>query len=155
MVATLLTELREWGIIYSNNPYGGIGMKKIVVEGHRGYCAKYPENTLISFEAAIDLGVDAFEFDVWLAKDKTPVVIHDGNGHSLFVILPIDHDIESTDITYEYYLDGELLSDSEGNPVQSVSEAGEYSVRAIFTVQNPNYEQIEDMFATLRIEEGN
>lgn len=54
-------------------------MKKIVVEGHRGYCAKYPENTLISFEAAIDLGVDAFEFDVWLAKDKTPVVIHDGN----------------------------------------------------------------------------
>ena len=54
-------------------------MKKILVEGHRGYCAKYPENTLISFEAAIDLGVDAFEFDVWLSKDKKPVVIHDGN----------------------------------------------------------------------------
>ena len=54
-------------------------MKKIFVEGHRGYCAKYPENTLISFEAAIDLGVDAFEFDVWLSKDKIPVVIHDGN----------------------------------------------------------------------------
>jgi spermidine/putrescine transport system permease protein len=31
-------------------------MKNIIVEGHRGYCAKYPENTLISFEAALDLG---------------------------------------------------------------------------------------------------
>ena len=54
-------------------------MKNIIVEGHRGYCAKYPENTLISFEAAIDLGVDAFEFDVWLSKEKVPVIIHDGN----------------------------------------------------------------------------
>ena len=54
-------------------------MKKIVVEGHRGYCAKYPENTMISFEAAMDLGVDAIEFDVWLTADKVPVVIHDGN----------------------------------------------------------------------------
>ena len=53
-------------------------MKKIVVEGHRGYCAKYPENTIISFEAAMDLGVDAIEFDVWLTADKVPVVIHDG-----------------------------------------------------------------------------
>lgn len=54
-------------------------MKKIVVEGHRGYCAKYPENTMISFEAAMDLGVDAIEFDVWLTADKVPVVLHDGN----------------------------------------------------------------------------
>ena len=54
-------------------------MKKIVVEGHRGYCAKYPENTMISFEAAMDLGVDAIEFDVWLTADKVPVLIHDGN----------------------------------------------------------------------------
>ena len=54
-------------------------MKKIVVEGHRGYAAKYPENTMISFEAAMELGVDAIEFDVWLSAEKTPVIIHDGN----------------------------------------------------------------------------
>ncbi len=51
----------------------------VIVEGHRGYCAKYPENTLISYEAAIRLGVDAFEFDVWLTADKVPVLIHDGS----------------------------------------------------------------------------
>jgi glycerophosphoryl diester phosphodiesterase len=55
-------------------------MKHIVVEGHRGYCAKYPENTMISFEAAMDLGVDAIEFDVWLTSDKIPVLMHDGNA---------------------------------------------------------------------------
>lgn len=53
---------------------------RIFVEGHRGYCAKYPENTLISYEAAIDLGVDCFEFDIWLSKDKIPVLMHDGNA---------------------------------------------------------------------------
>ena len=54
-------------------------MKKILVEGHRGFCAKYPENTMISFEAALEMGVDAIEFDVWLTADKVPVLIHDGN----------------------------------------------------------------------------
>lgn len=55
-------------------------MKNIIVEGHRGYCAEYPENTLVSFEAALDLGVDAIEFDVWLTGDGIPVIIHDGNA---------------------------------------------------------------------------
>ena len=53
---------------------------KIVIEGHRGYCAQYPENTMISFEAALDLGVDAIEFDVWLTQDKVPVLMHDCNA---------------------------------------------------------------------------
>ena len=56
-------------------------MKNIIVEGHRGYCAKYPENTLISFEAALELGVDAIEFDVWLTADKVPVLMHDGSPY--------------------------------------------------------------------------
>lgn len=54
-------------------------MKPVYTEGHRGFCALYPENTLLSFEKAIELGVDAVEFDVWLSKDKVPVLMHDGN----------------------------------------------------------------------------
>jgi glycerophosphoryl diester phosphodiesterase len=54
--------------------------RKVIVEGHRGYCAAYPENTMLSYDAAMDLGVDAMEFDIWLTKDKTPVLMHDGNG---------------------------------------------------------------------------
>ena len=56
-------------------------MEKIIAEGHRGYCARYPENTLISYRAAMQAGVDAFEFDVWLSKDGVPVIMHDGNAY--------------------------------------------------------------------------
>ncbi len=55
-------------------------MKKIFAEGHRGFCAKYPENTLLSFESALALDIDVFEFDVWLTSDKVPVIMHDGNA---------------------------------------------------------------------------
>lgn len=56
-------------------------MSKVIVEGHRGACALYPENTLLSFEKAIEMGVDAFEFDIWLSKDKVPVLMHDDNPY--------------------------------------------------------------------------
>ena len=55
-------------------------MNRILTEAHRGYSAKYPENTMLSFDKAIDLGVDAIEFDVWLTSDKIPVLMHDGNA---------------------------------------------------------------------------
>lgn len=54
-------------------------MKNVLAEGHRGYCANYPENTLLSYRKALELGVDAMEFDVWLTSDKIPVLSHDGN----------------------------------------------------------------------------
>ena len=36
-----------------------------------------PENTMPSFEKALELGADALEFDVALTSDGVPVVIHD------------------------------------------------------------------------------
>jgi len=44
---------------------------------HRGYPARYPENTLSSFRAACDLNYQYVELDVHLSKDGVPVVIHD------------------------------------------------------------------------------
>ena len=46
--------------------------------GHRGAARLAPENTLLSFEAALDHGVDAIEFDV-LDAGPGPLVL----GHSL------------------------------------------------------------------------
>lgn len=45
--------------------------------GHRGAKGHSPENTLASFQKAIDLGVDMIELDVRLSLDKVPIVIHD------------------------------------------------------------------------------
>ncbi|MBI4976054.1 MAG: hypothetical protein HZC28_01150 [Spirochaetes bacterium] len=50
---------------------------KILVMGHRGWPVKYPENTLPSFKAAFDIGIDILEFDVMLSSDGVPVIMHD------------------------------------------------------------------------------
>jgi len=46
------------------------------VEGHRGAGHLETENTLRAFRRAIELGLDGVEVDVWLTKDKVPVVVH-------------------------------------------------------------------------------
>jgi len=48
-----------------------------LVVAHRGASAEQPENTLRAFEAAVDLGADAVEFDVRVSADGHPVVVHD------------------------------------------------------------------------------
>ncbi|MBU1001175.1 MAG: glycerophosphodiester phosphodiesterase [Proteobacteria bacterium] len=44
---------------------------------HRGFSAKYPENTLAAFQAALDAGAEGIELDVTLTRDGQLVVIHD------------------------------------------------------------------------------
>lgn len=60
-------------------PVSAFGQSKtnVLVAGHRGIRAKYPENTMFSFRKAKELGVDMIEMDVRLSKDGIPVVIHD------------------------------------------------------------------------------
>ena len=44
---------------------------------HRGGAQLWPENSLLAFRKAVELGADYLEFDVHLTKDGEPVVIHD------------------------------------------------------------------------------
>ncbi|MBT4504630.1 MAG: hypothetical protein HOC74_43290 [Gemmatimonadetes bacterium] len=53
-----------------------MGLPKIFA--HRGYRAKYPENTAIAFQKAVSLGVHGIELDVRLTRDGIGVVVHDG-----------------------------------------------------------------------------
>jgi glycerophosphoryl diester phosphodiesterase len=49
----------------------------MLIIGHRGASAVAPENTIAAFERAMLDGADGVEFDVRLASDSVPVVIHD------------------------------------------------------------------------------
>jgi len=51
-------------------------MKPFEIVAHRGIPTEAPENTIESFQRAVDLGADAVELDVRLTADRIPVVYH-------------------------------------------------------------------------------
>jgi glycerophosphoryl diester phosphodiesterase len=48
-----------------------------IVIGHRGAAGEYPENTLVSFEAALAQGAAILESDVHITRDGVPILLHD------------------------------------------------------------------------------
>jgi len=52
-------------------------LSRPVIFAHRGAAKYAPENTLASFQKALDLGAVALELDITLTKDEEIVVIHD------------------------------------------------------------------------------
>lgn len=51
-------------------------MKRIA---HRGLSTEYPENTLLSFEKALEAGADGIETDLRLSLDEEVILFHDDN----------------------------------------------------------------------------
>jgi glycerophosphoryl diester phosphodiesterase len=56
---------------------GQTSVRLPLIIGHRGACARAPENTFASFDLAFLWKADGIEFDVRLARDGVPVVMHD------------------------------------------------------------------------------
>jgi glycerophosphoryl diester phosphodiesterase len=73
-----------------------LGADRPIVVAHRGASVEQPENTIEAFEAAIDAGADAVEFDVRMTRDGVPIVMHDQdvsrttNATGLVMKLPLD-----------------------------------------------------------------
>ena len=57
---------------------------KPLIIAHRGYSARYPENTLLAFRKAVKAGAGMVEMDVRLSKDHRVVVCHDAGMRRLF-----------------------------------------------------------------------
>ena len=57
-------------------PPAGSGPATLVA-AHRGGAALWPENSRRAFRQALDLGVDALEFDLHMTADREVVVLHD------------------------------------------------------------------------------
>ncbi len=51
--------------------------RRTICFAHRGASGRSPENTLLAFRYAFELGADAIECDVQLCADGVPVIIHD------------------------------------------------------------------------------
>src|SRR5262245_19840849 len=63
--------------------HGGVDARILIdpaarpVIAHRGDSAHFPENTIPSFDRAVELGADAIEFDLRVSRDGEVVIIHD------------------------------------------------------------------------------
>jgi glycerophosphoryl diester phosphodiesterase len=86
--------------------------------GHRGARALEPENTLRSFRRAVELGVDAVEFDVRKTKDGEVVVIHDDK---------VDRTTDGTGLVKDLTLEEiKQLKTEKGERIPTLGEALDY-----------------------------
>lgn len=64
-----------------------------VLIAHRGYSGRYPENTLLAYQAAYQHGARHMELDLQLTADAVPVLHHDP---SLWRMAGVEQDIRET-----------------------------------------------------------
>ncbi len=62
-----------FGIVFLS----GCAHTKFDLQGHRGARGLAPENTMLAFDRALDLGVNTLELDVGITKDGVVVIHHD------------------------------------------------------------------------------
>ena len=55
----------------------GVVRTRPLVVAHRGFSARAPENTLVAYRLAIEVGAEMAECDVHLSADGVPVLMHD------------------------------------------------------------------------------
>jgi len=73
--------------------------KDFDLEGHRGARGLYPENSIMGFVEATDIGVNTLEMDICVTKDKKLVVSHDPWMSSEICRTPDGKDISEKDQT--------------------------------------------------------
>ncbi|MDN5201506.1 glycerophosphodiester phosphodiesterase family protein [Fulvivirgaceae bacterium BMA10] len=67
------------------------------IQGHRGARGLSPENTIVAFEKAVDLGVGVLELDVVITKDKQVVISHEAYMSSAICKTPDNKTIEHSE----------------------------------------------------------
>ena len=103
---------------------------------HRGFSGKYPENTMLAFEKALEVGVDGIELDVHLTKDGELVIIHDET---------VDRTTDGTGLVSEMTLDELKALDA------SATYVGVYGVNRIPTLRE-YFELVKDTEIVTNIE---
>lgn len=101
---------------------------------HRGFSSKYPENTLLSFRKALELGVPRIELDLQVTRDGRLVVLHD-----LTVDRTTDGSGAASDLTFDQIraLDagGWLSPEFAEERVPSFEEVLDFDASAILVVE--------------------
>jgi glycerophosphoryl diester phosphodiesterase len=127
------------------------GVDRPLVIAQRGGSSLAPENTLIAFERALQLGVDAIQFDVRISKDGHLVVIqHDtvdltteGEGRVTELTLA---ELKSLDAAYTFQdIRGHYIYRNQGITIPTLEEVFQTfsSARMLIEVKVPDLSEDE------------
>jgi Glycerophosphoryl diester phosphodiesterase len=107
--------------------------KKFWVIAHRGFSARFPENTMLAFEKAAALPIDAIELDVHSTRDGKIVVIHDST---------LDRTTDKNGRVFDHTWD--LLRKADAGFLFDPDGSGEYPFRG----QGVTIPLLEEVFKT-------
>ena len=119
---------------------------KIFVEGHRGVKREHYQNSLNSFKQAIKYNLDSIELDIWLTKDKIPVILHGGKEGQLYDhIKDVDKNLIVNNLTLEELLKLKLKG-KEDQTIPTFNEVLDLCKNKIFINIEINDPNINDTF---------
>jgi glycerophosphoryl diester phosphodiesterase len=98
-------------------------MTRPQIYAHRGFSHRFPENTLLAFEQAALAGADGVEFDIHLAADGVPVVVHD---------LPLGRTVKGTGLVPSWRSDQLAAMDAGTHKGAEFTGIGVPSLRDVF-----------------------
>ncbi len=138
----------------SSNRYSGTShAQDVIVAGHRGEAAHFPENTIEGFLSAVEKGVDALELDVVISADKKVVVSHEAFMASHYMLDPKGNPIpKNKQLEYNLY----------GMPYDSIRKFDSGSKRnkkfprkKNFKTYKPSLEEVIDRIDTFTSQTSN
>ena len=94
-----------------SNPFSEESQHRPLVMAHRGGAGLWPENTMHSFERAVDLGVDVLETEIHSTADNILVLMHDStvdrttNGSGPISAFTLE-ELKTLDAGYNWSADG-------------------------------------------------
>jgi len=105
---------------------------RVMIAGHRGDPAYYPENTMVSFRSAVDKGADMIETDVHMTRDGVLVLMHD---HT------VDRTTDGTGLVSELTAAEIAALRVSGEPVPTLREFLEYvaSTDVLINIEMKDY----------------
>ncbi len=83
----------------------------VIALAHRGFRGQYPENTMLAFQKAAELGVDGLEMDIHSTRDGVLVISHDAtvermtNGSGLIKEMTLA-ELQQLDAGHRWTADG-------------------------------------------------
>lgn len=117
------------------------------VIAHRGFSSIAPENTLIAFKKAIEIGADYFELDVQKTRDNKAVVIHDAtidrtssaNGKGEIVQMNAD-ELKNVKVGYTKKF-GDQYKNEKTPTLREALEVGKGKIKVCIEIKSYGLEQ--------------